>query len=165
MDLSTQKEQFSNAYFRAVVAAAGYGIYKPEPDEDSVDWGVAARGGGGMYHSPRLEVQLKASTAELSDPRSLRHRLKMKNYNDLKVDKLWVPRILLVVRVPEDPVAWLRQDEAELALRHCGYWLSLRGQPDVPNEDNVTVQVPRTQIFSVSALQQLMQRIANGAVP
>jgi hypothetical protein len=36
MDLNKQKEQFSIAYVRAVVTAAGYNVYKMEVDEDSV---------------------------------------------------------------------------------------------------------------------------------
>ena len=36
MDLNKQKEQFSIAYVRAVIAAAGYNVYKMEVDEDSV---------------------------------------------------------------------------------------------------------------------------------
>ncbi len=44
MELNLQKEQFSNAYLRAVAAAAGFQIYKPEPDIDKIDWGIAAPG-------------------------------------------------------------------------------------------------------------------------
>jgi hypothetical protein len=70
-----------------------------------------------------------------------------------------VPRILVVVRVPEKLDDWLLQSEQELSLRHCGYWMSLRGMPDSTNETSVTVHVPRSQVFSVTALRDLMTRI------
>ncbi|MCL6543278.1 MAG: DUF4365 domain-containing protein [Roseiflexus sp.] len=45
MNLSRQKEQFSIAWVRAVVSVAGYAVYHPEVDDDSVDLGIAVRGG------------------------------------------------------------------------------------------------------------------------
>jgi len=71
----------------------------------------------------------------------------------------------VVVRVPEQTADWLRQSEEELVPRHCGYWLSLHGRPDTPNATTVTVDVPRSQMFSVGALQTLMRRIGAGDVP
>jgi len=59
MDLNLQKEQFSNAYLRAVVAAAGFQIYKPEPDIDKIDWGIASPGPKKTVRSPKVEIQLK----------------------------------------------------------------------------------------------------------
>jgi len=38
-----------------------------------------------------------------------------------------VPRILVVVTVPAVAQEWLSQSEEEMVLRHCGYWISLRG--------------------------------------
>jgi hypothetical protein len=95
----------------------------------------------------------------------LRYRLKLKNSNDLRAPNLWVPRILVLVRVPEQAADWLRQSEEELALQHCGYWVSLRGMPDTPNAATVTIPVPRDQVFSVPALHGLMGRISAGDVP
>jgi len=37
MDINQQKEQFSNAYIQAVASVAGYSLYKPNVDDDSVD--------------------------------------------------------------------------------------------------------------------------------
>jgi len=50
-------------------------------------------------------------------------------------------------------------------MRHCGYWLSLRGQPETANVSQVTVQIPRSQIFSVTSLQHLMHQLGIGGVP
>ncbi len=57
--LNQMKEQFSHAYVKAVAAVAGFAWYKPSVDDDSIDLGLAQRGGGGTTRSPRLEIQLK----------------------------------------------------------------------------------------------------------
>ncbi len=57
MDIRQQKEQFSNTYLQAITTVAGYSLYKPSVDDDSVDWGIAARGILGGKRSPRLELQ------------------------------------------------------------------------------------------------------------
>ena len=53
METSQQKEQFSNAYLQAVTSVAGYSLYKPAVDDDSVDWGIAAKGIIGRIRAPR----------------------------------------------------------------------------------------------------------------
>jgi hypothetical protein len=37
-------------------AVAGYSLYRPEVDDDSVDLGIASRGNIGSIRSPRLEL-------------------------------------------------------------------------------------------------------------
>jgi hypothetical protein len=165
MELNDQKELFSGAYLRAVAAVAGFDIYKPgELDRDSVDWGIAARGGLGTYKSPRLELQLKCTSPEKIAGDTLPFRLKQKNYDDLIIDVL-VPRILLVVAVPSDTVSdWLSQNDERMILRRCGYWLNLRGMaPSVDtgaSDPRVTVHLPRAQLFTPEALGTMMQSIS-----
>lgn len=113
MDINQQKEQFSNTYVRAVASVAGYSLYKSDVDDDSIDLGIAAKGGTGPILSPRLELQLKCSSRDIIDESHVRYPLKLKNYNDLRINAL-VPRILVVVVVPEDITDWLQQSEEEL---------------------------------------------------
>ncbi|MEH2286880.1 hypothetical protein [Nostoc sp.] len=54
MDINQQKEQFSISYIRAIAAVAGYSLYRPEVDNDSVNLGIVCRGGTGKILSPRL---------------------------------------------------------------------------------------------------------------
>jgi hypothetical protein len=165
MDPNQQKEQFSVAYLRAVVAAAGYVCYKPEVDDDSVDWGIAAGRTAETPKRPRVELQLKCSARDILADDQVRYPLKIKNYDDLRTQELLVPRILVVVLVPRDTMEWLRHSEDELALRHCGYWVSLRGQPAVQNRETITSYLPRLQQFTADALKGIMQRISDGEVP
>jgi hypothetical protein len=165
MDENQQKEQFSNAYFRAVVATAGYNVYKPEVDDDSVDWGMSVRGGKGTLRSPKVELQLKCTSQDVVREDHIAYPLPVKNYHDLRHTDYQVPRILVVVVVPKDVNSWLVQTEDSLTLHHCGYWLSLRGFEDVANVATITVELPRTQVFGVADVRQIMQRVAGGGFP
>ena len=164
MDINQQKEQFSNAYIQAVASVAGYSLYRPDVDDDSVDLGIAARGGTGPILSPRLELQLKCTSREILDSASVKYPLNLKNYNDLRINTL-VPRILVVVLVPDNLNEWLQQSEQELCMRYCGYWVSLRGQPETRNTTAVTVELPRLNQFTVEALRSIIGRISLGGVP
>lgn len=63
MFLTQKQEDFSRAYVRAVVAAAGLRYSEPSPDDDSVDLTVAERGLNGTVRSPKLDIQLKCTMA------------------------------------------------------------------------------------------------------
>ncbi len=165
MDIDQRKEQFSHAYVKAVAAVAGFAWYKPSVDDDSIDLGLAQTGGGGTTRSPRLEVQLKCKAFATPNEPDFSHSIKLKNYDDLRDTNVLVPRMLVVVLVPDDPREWLVHSEAELAIRRCGYWLSLHGLPASDNQSSQTVQMIRSQTFSVDALQGIMERIGNGRLP
>ena len=162
MDLNKQKEQFSIAYVRAVIAAAGYNVYKMEVDEDSVDLGIAATASLDLPLRPRLDLQLKCTAAEgVLDDEFIHFPLKVKNYGDLSNIGL-VPQALVVVLVPTEVEDWLTQTEEQLVLRRCAYWLSLLGHSPVNNTESVTVRIPRAQQFTPLAVQDMMRRINDG---
>lgn len=165
MDINQQKEQFSITYIRAVAAVAGYSLYRPEVDDDSVDLGIAARGYFGRVRSPRLELQLKSSSRDIIDDNVIRYPLKLKNYNDLRMIDFATPRILVVMLMPDDIGDWLQQSQQELCMKHCGYWISLQGMPETINAATVTITIPRTSVFTVTALTSIMQGIGQGVEP
>lgn len=166
MDLAQQKEQFSVAYLRAVAAAAGVTLSRADVDDDSIDWGVVAPGGAGALPArPRVELQLKCTSQDVMHQDHLAYALPLKNYNDLRLIDLVVPRILVVVVVPDAVADWLVQTEDQLVVRRCAYWVSLRGRPDVDNEHSVTVHVPRQQILRPESLQEILSGIQAGQAP
>jgi hypothetical protein len=150
---------FSYAYVRAVACVAGYGVHRPEPDDDSVDLVVSARGPLGSYRSPRLDMQIKCTAQDCLTEQEVRFPLKRKNYDDLRGEGFLVPRILLVMTVPAAVEDWLSQSEEEMILRHCGYWLSLRDAPASDNTQSVTVNIPRRNVFDVETLRSLMESV------
>jgi len=157
MYLTTKIERFSLAYIGAVAASAGYECVESNVDFDSVD-GVLKSATGAR---PRIEFQAKGSTRSLMKADHVTFPLSRKNYDDLRIDTL-TPRVLFVVLLPDDERAWLSHSEDELTLRHCGYWLSLRGMPPVVNDQSVTVRIPRTQQVTVDQLDGLMARAERG---
>lgn len=160
-----QKEQFSRAYIQAVAACAGFAWSIPSVDDDSVDLTLHQTGGRGTVRSPRLDVQLKCKELTTPAEDAFPHSIKLKNYDDLRDETVLVPRILVVVLVPDDPVGWLDHTEAELVLRRCGYWSSLRGLQKSTNATGQTVQMSRQRTFTVATLRAMMDRIGNGGLP
>lgn len=162
MHIDQQKQQFSFAFVHAVATVAGYSLYDIRVDDDSIDCGIAARGGENTTRKPRLEAQLKCTSRDLLGEETLNFPLKTKNYDDLRADSI-VPRILVVVTVPEDVNLWLDQTEDQLTIKHCAYWVSLAGRPESGNIATVTINIPRTAQFTVRELQSMMARINQGA--
>jgi hypothetical protein len=165
MDIDQQKEQFSHAYVKAVAAVAGFAWYKPSVDDDSVDLGLAQRGGGGTIRSPRLELQLKCAARTTPTEEEFGFSIKLKNYDDLRDPNVLVPRLLVVILVPDDLADWLAHTETELALRRCGYWSNLRGLPPTTNATGQTVPMSRQRRFTIESLRAIMERIGNGELP
>lgn len=164
MDLNTQKEEFSYAYIYAVTAAAGYSFQiAPRPlDAEGVDVILTGLGASRSTRRPRLDVQIKCTSRNLLDREIIRYPLEVKNYEELRLENPFVPRILIIILVPESQEDWLRQSQQELCLRYCGYWVSLRGLPPTQNQNTVTVQIPTQNIFNRDTLKTLMQRIESG---
>jgi hypothetical protein len=160
-----QKEEFSHAYVKAIAACAGFAWSKPSVDDDSVDLCLHERGGGGTVRSPRLDLQLKCKASDTPTNPDFSYSLKIKNYDDLRDVNVQVPRILVVVLVPDDVTQWLNHSEPEMALRRCGYWQTVRGLGPSANDEGQTVQMSRTKLFNVAALRDMMIRIGNGALP
>ncbi len=95
--------------------------------------------------------------------RKLEYDLKVKNYNELRVEQYGSPRILIVVVVPDAPKRWLDQSEERLVLRKCAaYWMSLRGAPETTNTSSIRVDVPRANLFTTASLARLLQAISEG---
>ncbi|WP_293133746.1 DUF4365 domain-containing protein [Microcoleus sp. bin38.metabat.b11b12b14.051] len=164
MELNQQKELFSKAYVRAVAAVAGFSVSQPEVDDDSIDLKIVARGGEGVVFSPELNLQLKCTSRDVLDGQFIRYPVRIKNYRDLIINSQ-VPRLLVVVLVPENLENWLQQSEDEMCMRYCAYWVSLRGQPERLNTANVTVELSRSNQFTVEALKSIMQCLSQGGLP
>lgn len=165
MFITTQKEEFSYAYISALASVAGYSFQiAPRPlDLVGVDVTITGLVSPSSRRRTRLDLQLKCTSQDLLDNESIRYPLEIKNYNELRnTNPDDDPLLLVVVLVPEKVEHWLQQTETELCLKRCAYWVSLRGQASSTNQTNVTVYLPRQNVFSVDALKTLMQRIAAG---
>lgn len=160
MDLSQRKEQFSRAYVHAVATVAGFAVYEPKVDDESGDLGIAGRVASDIPRPPRLELQLKCTSDRIIKNEDIVFSLKRKNYDDLRLDDLIVPRLLVVLSVPRRDDDWLTHTETETTIRHCACWASLRGMEDKGARTKVSISFPRTNLFCVQALRELMRRVS-----
>lgn len=162
MHLNQQMATFSEAYARAVAAAAGFAVSTLNVDDDSIDMGFAARSQR-IPSAPRLEVQLKCTArAPLShEEDGFGFDLPIKNHRDL-CQLTVVPRLLVVLLVPAEPDEWLAATDQHSILRHAAYWLSLRGQTQSLNQSTVRVRLPKSQRFDPASLTTLFAKVAAG---
>jgi len=166
MNIKSRQELLSRAYVQAVASVAGFDTYTFGVDNDSIDIGIASKGSSGTYKSPRLELQLKAPfKRNLIRTDVISYGISKKNYDDLRA-RVHVPRLLVAVMVADDEDRWLHHSEEQLIIRHCGFWASLNGLPDLPeDQDTKAIRFSRENLFNVESLTALMAIIADGGTP
>jgi len=160
-----RKEQYSLSFFKAIASAAGFNTGFWQVDNDSIDFQIGARGGQGTLKSPRIEVQAKCSSQDIVRDGGIHFALPIKNYNDLCGYNWHVPRILVILLIPEKPSDWIHQTQEGMTLRRCAYWISLKEAPVVKNRRSVTVPISCSCVFTVDALQGMLLRVASGGYP
>ena len=158
------KEHLSRAYVYAVATKAGFAFQPIDIDRDSIDVQIKAHGRvneASKITSPQIELQLKATTNCVLDSHGSNFRLSIpiKNYNDLRSNRA-TPAILVVLFLPDNPDDWIIHSEDNLISKKCAYWVSLKDEPDVPNTSNITISVPKSNVFSPGSLTGLMSQIS-----
>ena len=153
------ESELSLAYLHAVAAKASFAVDVPHIDTDSVDATISAKGkvdASSLKHSPRIEVQLKASINASPNAQSeISYSLPLKNYDDLRADTV-VPRLLILLVLPNDDAEWLEHTGDSLILRKCAYYLNLKGFPASKNVGHQTVHIPVNNELSPASLRALM---------
>lgn len=164
MTENTQKENFSYAYIYAVAAPTGYSLQAATRrlDDSGIDATITVPGKLNSKRLPRFDVQIKSTSQDILKEESIKYKLSVKNYDELREEDPFVPQLLIVVLLPSDFNDWVFQTESSLCLKRCGYWLSLRGKPANFNQKTITIEIPRQNIFSSEALKSIMERIALG---
>jgi hypothetical protein len=110
-------------------------------------------------------LQLKSTTRANVGQAQLTSDLPVANYADLRDTNLQVARILVVLVMPADEALWLSQSPEELVLRHCAYWLSLKGWPATTNTTTVRVSIPLANVFTPAALGDIVKRLRERGDP
>ena len=166
MDLNQQKAQFSLAYVHALSAAAGAKVSHWFVDDESVDITVGMAGGDGTVRSPRLDLQLKCTEQDFLRSDGIHFPLKRKNYDDLRDSEIMVPKVLVVLMVPDNLAAWITTTpEERLCLHHFAWWMNLAGADERPDVDTPTVVLPRGQLFHVEALRDMLTKVGRKERP
>jgi hypothetical protein len=159
MHYTNQMELFCQAYVTAISAHAGYDVSETRTDDDSIDISLTAK----IHGRPRIEVQLKA-TAQIGpvpNGTTFPFRLSVKNYDDLRppMADLSVPRLLVVLIMPQLNQGWTSHGNYHMSMFHSAYYLNLRGMPPVASATK-TVRIPWANVFNENNLQTMMRYVA-----
>lgn len=158
------EEDLSISYLRAVAAQAQVTFELKKRDDDSVDAELRklTETDEGKKFRVEFNVQLKATYCGYTETEdSIKYPLKVKNYNDLRMDSS-SSIILCLLILPEEHANWIVQSSEELTLKKCMYWISLKNYPETTNTSTVTITIPKTNIISVESLQEMVHIVANG---
>jgi uncharacterized protein DUF4365 len=161
------EEQLSYAYLHAVASRAGAECVSTGRISDSrgIDarityWGDFPKS---YIKEINFNVQLKATIKKPSRRKGfLGYSFQgIDRYNRLREDCCSVKRILVVLFLPADAAEWLKHDPEALVMKRCAWWTSLVTAPATSNKKSVTVYLPESQVFSVSAVQGIAKSIAS----
>ena len=154
------KEQLSYAYIHAIASKAGFSCERPAIDRDSVDAVICARrqlAVDSVVMSPRIEIQLKATSKPDEKGGQYVFFLPLRAYDDLRGPTM-VPRFLVLLVLPKDKKSWVTHHEKHLISRRCAYWCSLKGAPESANSTGETVYIPKKNALSPDELKVLLVR-------
>lgn len=147
------KERLSVAYLTAVAGAAGLQVTKPELDKASIDAIVMPISG---LRGRQVNFQLKATSDDIFDGKNIKFALPIKNYNDLRDPDLTNAHYLVVLHLPGATNAWLSTTVDQLIIHGGAYFANLAGLPETPNATSKTIFFPRSQVFDVAMLGQMI---------
>lgn len=154
-------------FVHALACAAGYTTSRMNLDLDGVDWQIAHPGPRGTARSPKIEVQVKSTSAPLRKDDTIRHRLDVVHFNHLAGLGFQIPRFLVVVIVPADSEQYAFCSDESMRLSTAAYWLSLANRETLPTEagdpKSVMVTVPMRHLLTVEALGHLLDGDGEGA--
>jgi hypothetical protein len=151
------KEELSRIYLHAIATQLGYSVERPTNDRDSIDAKICARGklvSESIFHSPSLEVQLKATSQEYKGD-EIAFQLPIKNYDDLRAPTM-NPRFLMLLLLPRDLSECIAWSPNELLIRGEAYWSSLQGRELCENAYNKTIIINKANRFNAESLKRLM---------
>jgi hypothetical protein len=157
--------ELSYAYLHAIASRAGFSCQQlcRTADGFGIDAQVRAQErfeAASVLTDIGLDIQLKATYQDLPlvDGR-YSYALPVGNYNVLRQVRS-LPAIVVLLVLPREKAAWLAHSEESLVAKRCAYWVGLLGAPATANEENITVYIPKVNVFSVEALRALCARVS-----
>ncbi|WP_428978524.1 DUF4365 domain-containing protein [Chenggangzhangella methanolivorans] len=104
-----------------------------------------------------IDFQLKASVTWKVTASHIRYKLSSKNFNDLGArDTEANPIYLILMCLPKPEEHWLNVSTSHLLMRNCCYWYHVPCGSATTNTSNVTIEIPRTNLFDVGSLKALL---------
>ena len=84
----------------------------------------------------------------------------MARYDELRERSGPMPKLLMVLFLPENAAEWLEHSEEKLITRRCAYWTSLWDAPASPNRRGQTIYLPQVHLLSVEGLRSIARRLS-----
>jgi hypothetical protein len=163
------QEDLSVAYISAVAAKAGYDCQNYGRHDYGIDLQInpiVEINKKRYYEGVPLRIQAKAShDFGYSNSGYISFDLKTRNYNILAKDQKGYPIILVLYCMPRNDNDWLSIYNEGTTLKHCGYWLSLRGKELSNTKYTTNIKIPKDQIFSETSLISLMANVQERGYP
>jgi len=160
------KEEFSNAVVELFSAVRGYTIMSPPQDFDSIDFIIQRvkhlKSETCKVVDPTVGIQLKATSHAKIAGGYLSYPLPRKNYDDLRLVNVMVPRLLVVVTMPETTHDLITCTQDKITTTATAYYFSLKGMEESENKRTITIKIPTTNILTPDKLDEIMHTIANG---
>lgn len=161
------EESLSVSYVSSIVAKSGASL-----DLTSRDYGVdvsvrrVVRFDGKMMDmGVSFDCQLKATINWLEEDATIVYDLEVDTYNKIiyRHQNSTTPCLLILLCLPGDEAEWLQISEEELKLRKCCYYYYINGEP-TNNRRTVRIRIPKANIFSPDAVNQLIERVRLGEI-
>lgn len=161
------ESELSYAYLHAIASNAGAScsVSNRGLDGNGIDASITGWGpfpSGGYLKEITIHVQLKATIGvptETDDYFSY-FLNGTTRYDDLRANTVSVPRIMVVLFLPNEAVDWLTISSEELTLKKCAYWVSLNGANASTNTTGETVYLPKAQIMNSDNLMQIFAKLS-----
>lgn len=164
LDPNQHQGFFGESFVRALAAAAGLTVAKPEPDVTGEDFILTYKGELAGVRHPRSAVQVKSCIRDRVEHGrgAWKYPLRVEQFNQLAGADLNLTSFLVLVLVPRDAFWYATAEHGATTLRHSPYWVSLRDrQPiDPQQQSTVTVDVPFENLLTGDALLDMMKAAA-----
>jgi hypothetical protein len=163
-----RQEEISKAYLHAVAAKCGFAVGTWSQDHGCLDTTVGAEAtvGSGHLVRPKVDLQLKATRQQgVEHDDYISWKLEIDHYDSLRAPAT-LPHLLVVLLLPDDIELSVEHTSEQLVLRRCAYWVNMTGMEAADaGQKTKTVHLPKTQLFSPSALTAILEKISEGEQP
>lgn len=162
MDLNSKKEEFSYGYLQLLCAINGLALEKTGRaiDNKGIDVMIIGTEKIKEINALRIDAQVKCTSQNIEKEDVIKFRLKVKAYNQLRDENNYSTTILIVVVVPQNEEDWLTVENNEMIFRKCGYWICLKGYPEVKDKSTITIDIPKENIITNKTLLNLVEQEA-----
>lgn len=148
------KERISVGLVALIAARAGCQVGGWDLDRTARDIHISPVDG----EIVQIDAQLKSTTNLIDAGHVMKFDLPVSNYDRLRATLVANAQILIVVDLHGASVNWLTASADELIFRKCAYWVSLFGAPATTNQTTIRIDIPKVQVFSPTALEEIMTR-------